>query len=416
MKDKISLNLSNKKDKKMEILFSQHDNLLSTINDHFFRFLYEKVFWNQRMIAIKGPRGAGKTTLMLQVIKYRLGKEKEKALYVSADHYWFYNHLLIETADEFYRNGGRYLFIDEVHKYPNWSRELKNIYDSYPDMRTVFTASSALDIYRGEADLSRRVISYDLPGLSFREYLAMQSKKPFEAVSLDYIIENHRLLSSQILEKSSPILPLFKTYLKTGYLPIQQEGNEAITLFKLQQIINTILESDLAYIKGYNSGTAHKIKKLLAVIAESVPFKPNISSLAGKLDASRDSIYEWLLLLEKASLLNLLKSKGKGVSKLQKPDKIYLENSNLAYALNPNPNVGAIREGFFMNQLQNAGHQVQMDKNADFIVDGKWIFEVGGRNKDFSQIQEIGNSFLAIDDIETGFSRKIPLWLFGFLY
>ena len=316
----------------MEILFSNSQNLLNQAENKFFRYLFDKIDWNQRMIAIKGPRGSGKTTLMLQRIKYGIKPQANESLYFSADHYWFYTHNLVETANTFYQNGGRFLFIDEVHKYPNWSRELKNIYDSYPDLKVVFSSSSALDIYRGESDLSRRVITYELPGMSFREYLNLTQEQNIHPVSLAEIQTVHSQITPEITSKLQP-LPAFKEYLKRGYLPIITESNpETIPVF-LQQIINTVVESDLAFIADYNAGTAYKVKKLLGVLAESVPFKPNVSSIARKVETSRDSVYEWLTQLEKARLLNFLIAEGKGVSLLQKPDKVYLENTNLSYAL-----------------------------------------------------------------------------------
>ena len=398
----------------MDPLFTFHANVIRQISDSFTRFLYEKVNWNQRMLALKGPRGAGKTTLMLQYIKYGLKLPANKALYISADHYWFYNHTLFETAESFYLNGGRHLFIDEVHRYPQWAREMKNIYDGFPELKIVFSASSALDIFRGEADLSRRVIAYSLPGMSFREYLMLSKVADFEFFELSDIVSNHEEIVKNITDQIQP-LPYFRNYLKYGYLPIITESLEGEIPVRLNQVINAIVESDLAYIEGFDSGTANKIKKLLGVIAESVPFKPNVSALARKLDISRESVYAWLNYLEKGRLLNTLKQKGKGVSTLQKPDKIYLENTNLAYALKENPDVGSIRESFMINQLFNAGHEVALPDSGDFLVDELHI-EVGGKNKTGKQVQDAENAVVAADDIEMGYGNKIPLWLFGFLY
>jgi hypothetical protein len=376
--------------------------------------MYQGINWDQRMLALKGPRGAGKTTLILQYLKFDLKLPPQKALYVSADHHWFYNHTLFETAETFYLNGGRYLFIDEVHKYPHWSSELKNIYDGFPGLKIVFSASSALDIFRGEADLSRRVITYNLPGMSFREYLILRGTAEFEAESFDTIIADHQQVAARVTDRIQP-LPYFRDYLKYGYLPIIKESLEEEIPMRLNQVINTIVESDLATIEGFDSGTASKIKKLLAVIAESVPFKPNVTSLARKLGSSRDSVYAWLRYLEKAKLLNALRQKGKGVSALQKPDKIYLENTNLAYALRDRPDVGNVRETFAASQFINAGYEVHLPKKGDFLVEER-VIEVGGKNKSGEQIDSIENAIIAADDIELGYGNKIPLWLFGFLY
>jgi predicted AAA+ superfamily ATPase len=350
---------------------------------------------------------------MLQHMKFDLKESVPQALYMTADHTWFYNHTLLDTAMDWYKQGGRILFIDEVHKYPQWSRELKNIYDGLPEMRVIFSASSALDIYRGEADLSRRVISYTLAGLSFREYLAFTQGVTFDALSIESIRLQHRALSLSVLEKLQP-LPVFSKYLKNGYLPIIAEG-EAEYLPRLEQVINTIVDTDLAYIASYNAGTAVKVKRLLGVIAESVPFKPNISALARKMDMHRESVYEYIYQLRDARLLNILSAAGKGISRLQKPDKIFLENTNLAYAIRPAPDKGNIRETFLLNQLINTGAEVLAPMEGDFLSSGITV-EVGGKSKNAGQVKELESYLVAADDIETGIGTKVPLWLFGFLY
>jgi uncharacterized protein len=396
----------------MDALFEFQENLLRQVRNKFRRYLHNQINWEQHMIGIKGPRGAGKTTLMLQHLKYDLGLPSD-ALYITADHSWFYTHTLVDTANDWYKLGGKILFIDEVHKYPGWSVELKNIYDGLPEMKVIFSASSALEIYRGEADLSRRVVTYLLAGLSFREFLILTSETKYDSVTIEDIKNNHLNLSRTITENFRP-LPAFLKYLGTGYLPIIVEGEETY-LMKLNQIINTIVDSDLAYIASYNSGTAVKVKKLLGVIAESVPFKPNIAALARKLDLSRDSVYQYIYQLKDARLLNTLSQEGKGVSTLQKPDKIFLENTNLAFALKENPDIGNIRETFLFNQLLNAGLKVTFPDKGDFAIDGLTI-EVGGKGKDTSQIRHLDDYLIAADDIEIGGGKKVPLWLFGFLY
>ena len=396
----------------MDVLFEFQENLVRPVKNDFRRYLHNQINWKQRMIGIKGPRGAGKTTLMLQHLKYDLGLPSD-ALYITADHTWFYNHTLLETANDWYKLGGKVLFIDEVHKYPKWSVELKNIYDGLPEMQVVFSASSALDIYRGEADLSRRVVSYLLAGLSFREFLSFTNGTDFDVVSIDDIVKDHRNLSRTITDGLRP-LPAFQKYLQVGYLPIIAEGEDSYQL-KLTQVINTIVETDLAYIAGYNTGTATKVKKLLGVIAESVPFKPNIAALSRKLDLSRDSVYQYIYQLKDARLLNTLSSEGKGISTLQKPDKIFLENTNLAFALKEKPDIGNIRETFVLNQLLNAGVNVSSPTEGDFYINGLTV-EVGGKNKSTSQVRHLDNYLVAVDDMETGSGNKIPIWLFGFLY
>jgi uncharacterized protein len=396
----------------MENLLEFQENILRQIKNDFRRYLLNQINWNHRMIGIKGPRGAGKTTMMLQHLKYDLGMPPE-ALYITADHNWFYNHTLFDVANDWYKQGGKILFIDEVHKYPKWSMELKNIYDGFPEMQVVFSASSALDIYRGEADLSRRVITYLLAGLSFREFLIFTKGISFEAINIHEITNHHKNISRMITEGFRP-LPAFRKYLEVGYLPIIVEGEDTY-LMKLKQVINTIVDIDLAYIASYNSGTAIKVKKLLGVIAESVPFKPNIAALARKLDLSRDSVYQYIYQLKDARLLNTISSEGKGVSTLQKPDKIFLENSNLAFALKAKPDIGNVRETFVLNQLVNAGLNVSSPAEGDFITDGL-IIEVGGKGKNRNQVKHLDNYMIASDDIETGSGNKAPVWLFGFLY
>ncbi|MBN2862935.1 MAG: ATP-binding protein [Bacteroidales bacterium] len=396
----------------MDSLFEFQENMLRSVKNDFRRYLHDRINWNHRMIGIKGPRGAGKTTMMLQRLKFDLGLPPE-ALYITADHNWFYNHTLLDTANDWQKQGGKILFIDEVHKYPNWSVEFKNIYDGLPQMKIVFSASSALDIYRGEADLSRRILTYLLPGLSFREFLKFTRGSNIKAVSPDEIRLNHQRLSRIISEDFHP-LPAFRSYLETGYLPIISEGEETYHII-LRQVINTIVDVDMAYIASYNSGTAVKVKKLLAVLAESVPFKPNISSLARKLDLSRDSVYQYIYQLRDARLLNTLSAVGKGVSTLQKPEKIYLENSNLVYALIEKPDIGNIRETFVLNQLLNAGFDVSASPDADFLI-GELTIEVGGKGKSVKQVKHLDNYLVAADNIETGSGNRVPVWLFGFLY
>ncbi|MCB9075002.1 MAG: ATP-binding protein [Chitinophagales bacterium] len=398
-------------------LYEFNDNLLQNTTSNYFRYLMQEIDWSERLIAIKGSRGVGKTTLMLQYMKYIL-KQPETSLYITADHYWFYTHNLVQTADIFYKNGGRFLFIDEVHKYPNWSREIKNIYDGFPEMKIVFTSSSILDIYKGEADLSRRLISYNMQGLSYREYLEISGFiSGMSSIKISDIQADAYNITQSIIEKIQHPLPTFRNYLKTGYFPFSAQNNEHTTLKKLNQIINTIIETDLAAMEGFDVKTTFKLKKLLGVIAESTPFKPNISALARKLDVSRETIYHWLVLLEKANILSLLIAQGRGVSTLQKPDKIFLENSNWCYALSSQPNIGTVREVFLMSQLSNAGLTIKMPKVGDFYIEEyDLVIEVGGQSKTIDQVKNENNYLLALDDIENARGKKIPLWLFGFLY
>lgn len=400
----------------MDELISYQITLLNRVNNNWQRYLYPE-FKNskERLLGIKGLRGVGKTTMLLQYLAYDY-PEKNKGLYVTADHPYFYQNTLFDLAGEWYRNGGKLLLIDEVHKYLNWSRELKLIYDGYPDLRVVFTSSSALDLFRGESDLSRRLMTMTLHGLSFREYLSYKHEIVLKKYPLNIILENPASLSSDFPSSFRP-LPFFRDYLKSGYFPFSKELEESNFTSRLIQIINTVLESDLSYIKDYSASNINKIKNLLGVIASSAPFEPNISKIAEKLHLGRNTVNQYLQHLRDAFIVSLVNKSSGGISQLQKPDKIYFENPAFAYALQHAPNIGTIRETFFYNQLNNAGHNVFLSsKGGDFQVDKKWIFEIGGKNKGQTQIIGNKNAYLASDDIEFGFGNKIPLWLFGLLY
>ncbi|NOY37620.1 MAG: ATP-binding protein [Chlorobi bacterium] len=393
-------------------LYDFQRTLIRRVDNKFYRSIADNIDWDIRMIGLRGPRGTGKTTLMLQRLKYHVDHD-QNPLYISMEHPHFYQRgSLFETAQDYYKYGGRYLFIDEVHKYGYWSRELKVIYDGFPDMKVVFSASSALEIYRGESDLSRRVITYDFPGMSFREYLKFIHNLDFNPVVIEDILNNHYRLAFGFTEHFQP-LPLFRLYMKEGYLPIIKTNKTKSYLFQLIQIINTTLIQDLQLSKKLNAGAVNKLKSLLSIIAESVPYEPNISAIAAKTGIRRETVYEFLTYLEQARILNTIRKKPKGITALQKPNKIYFENPNFNFAIQDNPETGTLRETFFLNQLKNAGHTLFLPGSKyDFLIDNKYIIEIGGRNKKIKN-DEI---FIAMDDIEVGFGNTIPLWLFGFLY
>lgn len=399
----------------MEALFEYQEEVLEQVSERYYRSLFHRLDWDQRMFGITGLRGTGKTTMLLQYLKFKI-PDKENALYVTADHTWFYDHSLYDLARKFVKYGGTHLLIDEIHKYPMWSRELKNIYDGLPDLNVVFTASSALDILKGEADLSRRTLAFELTGLSFREYLNFAHQDSFKSVPLEQLTDHPKKIAQNILDNIRRPLPLFKNYIQHGYFPFSFSEHTQSFRQKMNQIINTILEVDLQIVERYSAANTIKMKKLLGVIAESAPFEPNISKIASRLEMGRDTVKTYLKNLEDVRLLNLLVRSTKGVASLQKPDKIYIENTNFSYALKQNPNPGTIRETFFVNQLRNAGHTIELAEHGDFLVDGKWTFEIGGPSKENSQIQQTENSFLALDDLEQPYLNRIPLWLFGFLY
>ena len=374
--------------------------------------MYDTIDWEQKMIAISGARGVGKTTLMLQKQK-ELGGIATTSLYITLEHPYFYGHTLFELADTWYKMGGKLLFIDEVHKYINWSKELKVIYDLFPDLHIILSASSALEIYRGEADLSRRLINYKLPGLSFREYLQIKGINTLPKIPLHTLIKEHVSISKGIT--GFAILHEFQQYLKNGYYPFMVNLKESDYTTRLNQVINTVMDIDLANAEGYTPATAFKLKKLLAVLAESVPFQPNVAELARKLLLSRDTIYQYLNYLERASMLLALHAQGKGMSPMQKPEKLYLENTNLSYALKRNPDKGNLRETFLYNQIVHSGLEVSAPKTGDFYTEGK-IIEVGGKTKRKKQLSSLSDAIIASDDIIMGAGHKVPLWMFGLLY
>ncbi len=357
------------------------------------------------MIGIIGARGVGKTTMILQYIKENLNNKK--ALYVSADDIWFGENKLLDLADEFYKNAGEYLFIDEIHKYAEWSQELKNIYDSYPSLKVVFTGSSVLEILKGSADLSRRAIIYKLQGLSFREYLKYFHRLDADVYSLNEIINNEVKLKN-----IKHPLPLFHDYLKRGYYPF---GNESELDLRMGQIIVQTIESDIPQYANLNMGTARKLKRLLSIIAESVPFKPNFSKIAEIIGVSRNSLDDYFSYMEKAGLIIQLRNNTGGIRGLGKVDKVYLNNTNIIFNLvGDNSDTGNIRETFFFNQMR-IKNEVVSSKRADFMIDD-YIFELGGKNKQQKQIEKNSKSFVVKDDIEFGYQNVIPLWAFGLNY
>jgi predicted AAA+ superfamily ATPase len=398
----------------MENLYKTFYQLLSRTNADFLRYLYLKIKWNNRLIAITGARGAGKTTMILQHIKKTFGDAPKTALYVSLDNIYFSNNRLLDFAHDFDKMGGKYLFLDEVHKYENWSIEIKNIYDSLPDLKVVFTGSSMLEIYKGNADFSRRVTHYTLNGLSFREFLLLEKDLNFPVLELDDLLENHISIASQINKKMKP-LPLFQQYLKEGFYHYYKEDSE-FYLDRLLHTVNVVLETDLPAIENIEVQTIKKMKQLLFIIAQRVPFTPNIKELSEILEVSRKSLLTYLVYLEKAQLVGLLQQDVSGLKTLTKPEKIYLDNSNLAFALvSEKPDIGNIRETFFFNQLKTVSKIISGGK-PDFKINNKYSIEVGGKNKGHEQIIGIQNSYLALDNLEYGFLNKIPLWLFGMLY
>lgn len=390
----------------MEKLIEKSRIKIAEVSADYVRRIHDEIAWDDRLVAIVGARGVGKTTMILQHIK--LHDNAPTALYVTADDLWFTSHTLVELADVFYKNGGRTLYIDEVHRYPKWSVELKNIYDTYSRLKVVYTGSSILDIRRGGADLSRRQLEYTMYGLSFREYLLLSHGIDLPVYTLDDVVAQRIEFPAG---EHRPIA-LFKEYMREGYYPFFRQRDSHT---RLQQVVNQVLEVDIPKFAELTLTTIEKLKRLMYVVAQSVPFKPNYSKLGRDLECHRTSVSDLMLLLEKSHLVQILRDDSFGVSSLGKVDKIYLGNTHLAYALNDSePNVGNLRETVFLTSVKPK-YDVMASSVADFKV-GKYTFEVGGRNKKQKQIQGVDDAFVVKDDIEYGYQNVIPLWAFGFLY
>jgi len=375
------------------------------------RYLYDEINTANRLIAIKGARGTGKTTLLLQLAAKH---QPEEVLYIALDDLFFSENSLYGLAEKFYKTGGKIMMIDEVHKYPNWSRELKLIYDDFAGLKIVFTSSSILDIYKGESDLSRRAISYHLAEMSFREYLMMYEKIQLPAVTLSEILKNHQAISMDIVKQISPF-KYFSKYIKIGNYPYY-ENNEEEYHQKLRNTINLIVEIDMLTIENLDFQTIAKLKRLLFVISSNVPFTPNIQKISDSIQLNRNALVRALQLLHRAELIRMIYKKSRSISQLNKPDKIWMNNTNLMFAISrEHVEKGTLRETFFMQNLAHK-HSLSLPEKGDVLVDNKFLFEIGGKNKSRKQIVREKNAFVVHDDIEVGFQNNIPLWLFGFLY
>lgn len=397
----------------MEELFDVSNSRISQTELKFFRSLYQRIEWKSRLIGVKGARGTGKTTMLLQYLK-QLDIPATQKLYISLDDIFFTNHSLIEIGKDFSLRGGKILVLDEVHKYPNWAQEIKNLYDRYSDLKIIFTGSSIIDITKSEGDLSRRAVIYELKGLSFREYLELKEDIKMKPLSLNEILKGDFDFDKTFPTDFKPY-QYFTDYLKFGYYPFFLES-QSTYYQRLKQLVRLIVEIDMAEIKGFDIRQAKKILQLLYIISQQVPFSPNLSELARKTTIHRNSLNEYLYYLEEARLLYLLQAKNYSVASLQKPEKIYLNNTNFLYALSEEqPNSGTVREVFFFSQLAGM-HSIYQSKEADFLVDNKFTFEIGGKNKRTNQINGVGEAWLVKDDILRPTSNSIPIWLFGFLY
>lgn len=390
----------------MEELYTTYRLLLDRTPLDFQRFLHDRINWKSSLVAILGSRGVGKSTLMLQHIK--LEERIDETLYVLADDFYFTTHRLYDLALEFYQHGGKALFIDEIHKYRGWSVEIKNIYDKLPDLRVVYSGSSILDLEKGGSDLSRRKLEYHLPGLSFREYINLSQGCNLPAYSFEEILQG-KVDYPSTLEKP---LKLFRQYVSEGYYPFFLEGDYHQ---RLQGILKQIVDDDIPTFAEMTFPSRAKLRKLLYVLAQSVPFKPNYSKLEADLGISRNALPDFIEFLEKAGLVQSLRNKATGMKLLKKVEKLYLQNPNLAYALGATPpDVGSVRETLFLAWLKPF-LPVTSSPISDFEVEGR-TFEIGGKNKGRQQLHDAAEGYVVKDDIEYAFRQTIPLWHFGFLY
>ncbi|MDR2811457.1 MAG: AAA family ATPase [Tannerellaceae bacterium] len=389
----------------MEKLYERFKWLLDQTNTTYLRYLHGEVDWNSRMTAIVGARGVGKTTMLLQHIK--LNHNLADSLYINADDLYFSNNKLFDLASTFHKNGGKHLFIDEIHKYEGWSKELKMMYDYFPDMQVVFTGSSILDIYKGTDDLSRRVLTHHLWGMSFREYLNMSRGLQLPVYTLQEIVGNR----VELKEIAHP-LPVFKEYVESGYYPFYKETGYSE---RIRNVVHVALETDIPFFAGMNVATAKKMKQLLYIISQSAPFKPNFTKISEMIDIHRNQVVNFLWYLEKAGIISQLRNSTKGIRLLGKVEKVYLGNTNLIYSLaEGSPNIGNLRETLFFSQMA-VRNSVFSSEKSDFQIND-YTFEVGGKGKGQKQIEGIDNAFVVKDDIEYGYGNIVPLWAFGFNY
>ena len=386
-------------------LYAYMDEILRQTPVSFKRYMYDRISWNSRLIGITGPRGVGKSTMILQNLLQH--NNKGSRLYVSADHIYFSTHSLVSIADDFVKEGGTHLYIDEVHKYKGWSREIKQIYDVHPELNIVFTGSSVLDIQKGEADLSRRVLMYHIQGLSFREYLELFHGIKVRTYPLEEIL-GHKI---DIPELRHP-LPVFREYLKSGYYPFSADSGFEI---RMEQVISQTVESDIPQYADMKASTARKLKRMLAIISQLAPFKPSMDSLAVEIGVSKNNVSDYLVYLEKAGMIGQLRDDTGGLRGLGKVEKVYIDNPNLMSVLSGGrPDIGSVRETFFYNQMR-VMNDVISSKESDFVID-QYTFEIGGRKKGKKQIEDLPDGIIVKDDIESGHGITVPLWQFGLNY
>lgn len=390
--------------------------MVNSVETNTFRYLYGQINWNDRLVMVKGARGVGKTTMLLQRIKMVFGLS-DAALYASCDNIWFAANSLLDLAAYHYEHGGTHLFLDEIHRYGgNWQKELKNIYDSFPGYHVVFTGSSMIHLDSAIADLSRRCLPYELYGLSFREYLLFQGIADLPPVTLDEIFDEDHSAEWRIINSlSQKVLPLFNSYLCKSYYPFYREGSTGDYYGRIQRLIDTSINRDIPMVENVEFETLHKLGRLLYIMSTDVPFTLNVQSLSQKIQVSRNSIIKMFNLLDKGGILRCVRSGWMSPKSVAKPEKILFNNVDIMGALSPKNDVGTVRETFVASMLSE-NHTIYEPPVGDFLVDEKYVLEVGGRTKTFKQIADVADSFTVVDDTETGVGKKIPLWIFGFLY
>jgi len=398
----------------METLFRKHRILISQVRTNIVREMMNTISWDKQLVAIRGSRGVGKTTLMRQYIKQTYGINAGEALYCVMDSMYFTNHSLLDLAERFHMIGGKHLFLDEVHKYPTWSKEIKEIIDLWPDMKITFTGSSLIQILNADADLSRRVLSYNMAGLSFREFLRFYKKISLPVYSLDNILNDADSICTEVCSVCHP-QPLFEEYLHVGYYPFY-DGNEVEYYSRIENVVSFIIDQEMTQFCGVEPAYTRKLKAMMMYLSDNLPYEVNISKLSSYLEINKNTVLNYLASMERAELLHLLYADNKSVTKMQKPDKIYIHNTNMLCALGTQQNIGTLRECFVVNQLSK-DHIIEYGKtNGDFKVDGKITFEVGGKDKSFDQIANMPDSYVLADSIEFPIGKKLPLWIVGFLY
>ena len=402
----------------MENLIRTSQRLVSQVDTSIHRYLYDSISWDARQVMIKGARGVGKTTMLLQRIKEQFGVS-EQALYASCDNMWFTDNRLIDLVDWHESHGGTHLFLDEIHLYEgNWQRELKNIYDSYPDYHVVFTGSSIIHLDAALADLSRRCISYRLYGLSFREWLKFKDIANIASVELEDLLKNHSRIAWDIIGKlgDKKVLPLFSQYLGKGYYPyFKTDRTEGDYYGRVGRSVETTIMRDLPAAEKIEYETLYKLKKLLYIMSTEVPFSLNVQSLSQKIQVSRNTVVRMFELLDKGAVLRSLHSGWRSPKSVAKPEKVLFDNVDIMAALSNLNEIGTVRETFVASMLA-PGHTLYAPEAGDLLVDEKYLLEIGGKGKQYRQIADLPDSYVIVDDTESGTGNKIPMWLLGFLY